>query len=116
MVARVWHGYTTPENAAAYEALLKPELLPGLSSTAGFRGSYLLRRALGSEVEFITIILWSSLDDIRAIAGADYERAVIPEERKRVLSRWDENAAHYDVSSTMASPLSFLGESEGPRR
>jgi heme-degrading monooxygenase HmoA len=111
MVARVWHGYTTVENADAYEAMLKPELLPGLSSKRGFRGSYLLRRRVGDEVEFITIILWDSVDDIRAIAGADYETAVIPDERKRVLSRWDSKAAHYDVTSTKASPLSFLEES-----
>ena len=104
MVARVWRGYTTPENADAYEALLKPELLPGLGAKRGFRGSYLLRRTRGSEVEFITIILWDSLDDIRAIAGDNYEAAVIPDARKRVLARWDETAAHYDVTSTQASP------------
>lgn len=80
--------------------MLTPELLPGLSGKKGFRGSYLLRRSLGDEVEFVTIILWESLDDIRALAGAHYEVAVIPEARKRVLSRWDETAAHYDVSST----------------
>ena len=108
MVARVWHGYTTHANADAYEAMLKPELLPGLSSVKGFRGSYLFRRTAGDEVEFITIILWSSLDDIRTIAGADYERAVIPEERRALLARWDEKAAHYDVKSSTASPLSFL--------
>ena len=111
MVARVWHGYTTRENADAYEAMLTPELLPGLSTKKGFRGSYLLRRALGHEVEFITMILWDSLDDIRAIAGPDYETAVIPEERKRVLSRWDAKAAHYEVTATQANPASLLSES-----
>ena len=107
MVARVWHGYTTRANADAYEAMLKPELLPGLSSVKGFRGSYLLRRTAEAEVEFITIILWDSLDDIGAIAGADYERAVIPDERRSLLTRWDEKAAHYDVRSSKAGPLSF---------
>jgi hypothetical protein len=52
--------------------------------------------------------LWDSLDDIRAVAGADYERAVIPEERRSLLTRWDENASHYDVRSSRAGPLSFL--------
>ena len=108
MIARVWHGYTTPANADVYEAMLKPELLPGLSSKKGFRGSYLFRRATGDEVEFITIILWDSLDDVRAIAGADYERAVVPEERRAVLKRWDETATHYEVTSAKSSPLSFL--------
>ena len=108
MIARVWHGYTTPDNADAYQSMLQPELLPGLSTKKGFLGSYLLRRPHGSDVEFITIILWESLDDIRALAGANYETAVIPEERKRVLSRWDERAAHYEVTATQASPASFL--------
>ena len=111
MVARVWHGYTTPENADAYESMLEPELLPGLSAKRGFRGSYLLRRNLNAEVEFITIILWDSLEDVRAIAGEDYETAVVPDERRRVLSRWDAKAAHYEVSASKASPLSFLAES-----
>ena len=104
MIARVWHGYTTPEHADAYEAMLKPELLPGLSKAKGFAGSYLLRRDVGGEVEFITIILWNSLDDIRALAGGDYERAIVPDERRRVLSRWDEKAVHYEVPSRTAPP------------
>ena len=28
MIARIWYGYTTPENADAYEALLKTEIPP----------------------------------------------------------------------------------------
>ena len=54
MIARVWHGYTDPQNADAYEAMLKPELLPGISSAKGYRGSYLLKREAGVEIEFIT--------------------------------------------------------------
>lgn len=100
MIARIWHGYTKPEHAASYEAMLKPELLPGLSKVKGFEGSYLLRRDLGGEVEFITIILWDSIDSIKAVAGEDYETAVIPEERRQFLSRWDPKAAHYEVAST----------------
>lgn len=99
MVARVWHGYTKPEYADSYEAMLKPELLPGISKVKGYRGSYLLRRNLGSEVEFITIMLWESIDSIRAVAGADYETAVIPEERRKYLARYDANAVHYEVAS-----------------
>ena len=100
MIARVWHGWTTPENADNYESHLKPELLPGLSNVPGFAGSHLLRRTVGSEVEFITIIFWDSLDAIRAVAGPNFENAVIPEERKQYLKRYDVNAAHYEVVST----------------
>lgn len=101
MVARVWHGYTKPEHADAYEAMLKPELLPGISKAKGYRGSYLLRRNSENEVEFITILLWDSIDAIRAAAGhEDYETAIIPEERRRYLARFDAKAKHFEVAST----------------
>ena len=100
MIARVWHGYTKPEHAEAYEALLKPELLPGISKAKGYQGSYLLRRAVGDEVEFITVMLWDSIDAIRAVAGPDYETAIIPEVRRKYLSRHDAKSVHYEVAAT----------------
>jgi len=102
VIARIWHGYTKPEHADAYEAMLKPELLPGVSKVKGYRGGYLLRREAGSEVEFITIMLWDSIEAIRAVAGADYEAAVVPEERRRSLSRFDAKSAHFEVTSIQA--------------
>jgi heme-degrading monooxygenase HmoA len=105
MIARVWHGYTKPEHADSYEAMLKPELLPGISKAEGYRGSYLLRRNLEDEVEFITILLWDSLDAIRQIAGPDYETAVIPEERRQYLSRFDAKSAHYEIAAAHGLPV-----------
>ena len=101
MVARVWHGYcSTREHADAYEAMLKPELLPGVSTKKGYRGSHLMRRQAGAEIEFLTILFFDSLDDIKALTGPDYETAVIPAERKQHLSRYDARAVHYDVPAT----------------
>ena len=97
MIARVWRGWTTVENADGYESHLKPELLPGVSKLTGFAGSYLLRRIMGDEVEFMTILLWDSIEGIKAVAGKDYERAVIPEERKKYLKRFEERATHFEV-------------------
>ncbi len=99
MIARIWHGYTKPEHANAYESMLKPELLPGISKAKGYKGSYLLRRDAGAEVEFITIMLWGSIDAIRAVAGEDYEAAVIPEERRKYLSHYDAKSVHYEIAS-----------------
>jgi hypothetical protein len=62
--------------------MLKPELLPGISKVPGFRGSFLLRRGAGDEIEFITIIIWDSLDSLRAIGGPKYEVAIIPEDHR----------------------------------
>ena len=101
MIARVWRGYAaTREHADAYEAMLKPELLPGVSRKKGYRGSHLLRRDLGNEIEFITILLFDSLDDIKALTGPDHETAVVPMERRRYLSRYDLQARHYEVKAS----------------
>jgi hypothetical protein len=100
VIARIWHGYTKPEHAEAYEKLLKPELLPGLSKVKGFKGSYLLKKVSEAEVEFVTIMLWESIDDIRSVGGPNYEIAIIPENRRELLTRFDERATHYEIAST----------------
>ena len=103
MIARVWHGSTKPEHADAYEAMLKPEPLPGIGEAPGYKGSYLLRRNLGDEVEFITVLLWESMEALRAYAGTDFETSIIPEERRKYLSKHETKAAHYEVASTDGS-------------
>ncbi len=105
MIARVWHGNTTHDNADNYESMLKPELLPGLSKVKGFQGSYLLRRNLGEEVEFITIILWDSIHSLCAFAGPDYETSIIPEDRRKYLTSHDTKAAHFEVRATEGRTL-----------
>lgn len=96
MIARIWHGWAERENADAYEALLRAEVLPGIERVDGYRGAYLLRTD-GAEVEFVTVTLWETLDAIRAFAGDDYERAVVPPEARRLLERFDERSRHYEV-------------------
>lgn len=112
MIARMWRGYARPDSAEAYERMLQPELLPGLSTKPGYRGSYLLRRPAGPEVEFVTIILWDSLDHVRAIVGPDYERAVVPEERRQHLIRYDATVSHYEVVAVGPPPGDIRAESK----
>lgn len=99
MIARLWHGWTFPENADMYEALLKHEIFVGIRERRirGFRDIELMRRGVGGEVEFVTVMWFDSLDAVREFAGDDYERAVVPESARAVLSRFDERSQHYDV-------------------
>jgi len=98
MIARVWHGATKPEHADAYEAMLKPELLPGIGKVKGFRHSYLLRRNAGQEVEFITVMFFR-LDGRHqggrrpGLRNLDHPRGTAqiplpPRRQKRRITRW----------------------------
>jgi heme-degrading monooxygenase HmoA len=99
MISRIWHGWTTPENADIYEALLKSEIITGIQARkiAGFNGMHLLRREVGDEVEFVTIMWFDSLDSVRLFAGEDYEVAVVPPKARAVLKRFDARSQHYQV-------------------
>lgn len=99
MIARIWHGYTTPENAEAYEALLKDEIFVGIGerNIPGYHGIQLFRRVVGEEVEFITLMMFDSIEAVRTFAGEAYETAVVPPKARQVLARFDDRSQHYEV-------------------
>ena len=99
MISRVWHGWTTPAKADAYESLLKDEIFLGIQNRQmeGYRGIHLFRRPLGHEVEFVTVMWFDSIEAVRAFAGEDYEVAVVPPKARALLSRFDERSQHYEV-------------------
>jgi heme-degrading monooxygenase HmoA len=101
MISRIWHGWTTPENADTYENLLKEEIFVGIHNRdiKGFKNIQLLRRDVGEEVEFVTIMLFDSLDAVREFAGEDYEVAVVPDKARAVLAHFDARSQHYEVKS-----------------
>jgi len=97
MISRLWHGWTTRENADAYEKLLREEVLPGIHRVRGFKGAQVLRRDANDEVEFVTITLFESLDAVKEFAGEDYELAVVLPEARKLLARFDARSAHYET-------------------
>ncbi len=97
MIGRLWHGWTTRANAGAYEALLRSEVLPGIHRVPGYKGACLFRRDLGAEVEFVTLTLFESMDAVRAFAGDDFEKAVVPPKAKQLLARFDGRSVHYET-------------------
>jgi hypothetical protein len=99
MISRIWHGYTTLENADAYEKLLKEEIFVGIENRniIGYKSIQLLRRQISNETEFITIMWFDSINSVRTFAGKNYENAVVPEKAQKILSRYDKTSQHYDV-------------------
>ena len=98
-ISRVWHGWTTPENADSYEHLLRDEIFPGILARgiAGFERIELMRRRLPGEIEFVTVMWFTSLRAVRAFAGEEYEIAVVPARARALLTRFDERSQHYEV-------------------
>jgi heme-degrading monooxygenase HmoA len=107
MLGRLWSGRTTRANAEPYLDHLRTDTLPALETLDGFRGAFVLRRAVdGDSVEFLVLTLWESERAVEAFAGPDVERAVIPDAARRVLASWDERAAHYEVAQRLTDDMS----------
>ena len=99
MISRIWHGWTTHENADKYENLLRNEIFPLIESKKikGYRKISLLKSVLEEEVEFITIMIFDNLEAVKEFVGDDHERAHVPDSARKVLLRYDERSQHYEM-------------------
>jgi len=99
MISRIWHGWTTHQNADSYEQLLKEEIFIGIENRhiTGFIGIQLLRRQMSDETEFITVMTFDTLESVKDFAGDDYEQAVVPDKARVVLSHFDQHSQHYEI-------------------
>jgi antibiotic biosynthesis monooxygenase (ABM) superfamily enzyme len=99
MICRQWRGWTTPENAAEYERIVRGEVIRDIEARniPGFRHIDLMKRDLGAEVEFQTLMWFDSFDAIEAFMGKDYSLSHVPTAARAVLERFDDRAAHYEV-------------------
>lgn len=99
MIERIWHGWTTLENAQTYEELLKKEIFLNINNKKinGYKGIKLLTRKVDDEMEFITIMKFDSVQSIKDFAGEDYENCVVPESAQKVLKRYDKKSQHYEL-------------------
>lgn len=98
MIVRIWRGWTTPADADAYERVLMEQVIPGIAARgiSGVAGPAVLRREVGEEVEFTTIMTFEDDAGVEAFGGAD-GAAVVPEPARAVLSRFDEFSVHSDL-------------------
>ena len=101
-IKRIWHGWTTPENAAAYENLLQTEVFPSIEAKKipGYRGIELLRLDREDEVEFVTIMTFDTIQNVIDFQGPDYRRCYVPDAAQKILKRWDRTSDHYEVKES----------------
>jgi len=101
MICRIWHGWTTKENADSYESLLREEIFITIKkrNIVGYKGIQLLRRELPDSTEFLTIMLFESIGAVKIFAGEDYELAVVPVKARKLLSKFDARSQHYEVKT-----------------
>lgn len=99
MICRIWHGWTTPDNADAYEAVVRGEVIPGIEAQRieGFRHIDLLRCEHETEVEFVTLMWFDDLDAVKVFMGDDYAVSHVPPAAQAVLERFDLQSEHFTV-------------------
>jgi heme-degrading monooxygenase HmoA len=102
MMARVWHGIVSEEQADAYHAYLLRTGVPDLQATPGNRGVYVLRQVEGTRAHFVLMSLWDSLEAIRAFAGDEVERARYYPEDASYLHELEPTVTHYEVLTAPA--------------
>jgi hypothetical protein len=54
-----------------------------------------------NEVEFITVMLFDSVESVKQFAGEDYERAYVPPKARELLTRFDERSQHYEIKECL---------------
>lgn len=102
----MWHGWTSSENADAYDSYLQNELFPRVKRELGgkgYLGFHLLRLAGDDEVEFVTMLWFESLQSVKAFAGENYATPVISAKAKSLLSRYADGVEHYELSGSSGS-------------
>jgi heme-degrading monooxygenase HmoA len=106
MICRLWRGWTTRDNADAYERIVRDQVIPGIEARRipGFRSIDLVRRERDHDVEFMTLMWFDSLDSVKVFMGEDYEVAHVPAEARAVLADFDQRSAHYEVLDRRNQP------------
>jgi heme-degrading monooxygenase HmoA len=106
MIARVWQGHATDQNAEAYCRHFAESVRPSLASASGHRGALLLHREMegSSRTEFLVVTLWDSMEAVRTFAGPDPDRAVVQPAARALLTDFEALVRHYDIVQDSREP------------
>lgn len=106
MIGRIWHSWTTPANADAYQRLLCTAVIPAIEAreVAGLLQIDVLRCDHPDEVEFTTIVAFDSIEAIERYVGMDPTIVHVPPSARPLLSRFDERAVHHTIIERRIQP------------
>ena len=99
MIARIWRGRTRPEHADEYADYMRETGVADHRATPGNRGSMILKRETGGEVEFLVVSLWATMEEVHNFAGEDPEVAVYFPEDEKYLLELEPDVRHYDITT-----------------
>ncbi len=99
MIARIWHGSTSNENARAYLGFLRKTATKEFRRIKGNRGAFILVRESDSQTEFMVISLWESMAAIKRFAGKDHNKPVYYVTDSEYLLRLTSSVKHYKVAA-----------------
>lgn len=97
----MWKGWTRVGDADAYNQYLNTELFPRVErelTAYGYRGYHILRLDRGTEVEFVTMVWFDSLESVKSFAGESYDTPVISDKARALLSRHVARCDHYELA------------------
>ena len=96
-ILRMWRGRPLPGKVDDYVQHVTRKVFPALQAIDGYRGAYLLRRALDGDIEFVVLTVWDSMAAVAEFAGAEPDQAVVEPEARAVLASFDELVTHFQV-------------------
>ena len=97
LILRMWKARSTVEKSGEYVQHATIKVFPTLRAIAGYRGAYLLRRAVDDAIELVVLTLWDSMEAIRKFAGDELGKAVVEPDARAVLRTFDDYVTHFEI-------------------
>jgi len=98
MIARIWRGWAAASSADDYQRHYETAVTDHLRKVSGFVEARLLRHVDGEAVMFTSVVIFRDLAAVHTFAGDRPDLAVVEDDARRILLRWDEYVAHHDVA------------------
>ncbi|WP_256838280.1 hypothetical protein [Ornithinimicrobium faecis] len=102
MILRLWSGWTTAEQARAYDQVLDSEVAPGivdrdLPGLEGFEVWHRVAQERRDRHEFLTAMRFTDLAAVSEFTGGDPHTSVVPARARAVLDHFDAHSRHYEL-------------------